>query len=65
MIKIEDRIKKFVAANDNAPVISGFAFAGGGGRYNLECGKSFTFTLEEARMIPDGYPKWPWDWKQP
>ncbi len=51
-------VRKFMDANDKSKVISGTAFEGGGGTYTLDDGQSFTFTLEEARSMPNGYPNW-------
>lgn len=51
--------QKFMLANDKSNVISGYANReGGGGGYTLANGKSFTLTVEDARSLPEGYPKW-------
>jgi hypothetical protein len=45
-------VRRFIAANAISPVVSGAAYEQGGGRYKLEDGKSFKFTLEEVRSMP-------------
>lgn len=55
---VTPNVALFVKENDKSLVYSGAAFPGGGGSYSLESGKSFRFTLQEARSLPLGYPKW-------
>lgn len=55
---ITKNVKRFIAANKESKVVSGYANEGGGGGYRLEDGRSFDFTLEEARSIPAGLPDW-------
>lgn len=52
------KVQQFMIANDKSKVVSGAAFEGGGGTYTLDDGQSFTFTLEESRSMPNGYPNW-------
>ena len=59
--KVTRNVAKFLKINATVPVISGSASPGGGGFYRLANSEGFQFTLEEARMLPEGYPKWPWD----
>lgn len=51
-------VQKFLNLNDKYKVVSGAAFEGGGGYYTLDNGQGFSFTLDEARSMPDGYPDW-------
>lgn len=60
-MRMTKKAKRFVAENDNSPVISGAAFEGGGGVYSFDNGKSIELTLEDSLSLPEGYPKWPWD----
>ncbi len=57
-LKTSINVQQIMTANDKSKVVSGAAFEDGGGRYTLDDGKSFVFTLEEARSLPKGYPNW-------
>jgi hypothetical protein len=50
------KVLSFVEANRKSPVVEGHAFPGGGGRYILEDGSDFKFTLDEMRAMP--MPRW-------
>lgn len=52
--------KAFKKANDESPVIEGKVndLVHGGGTYWLRDGRNFVLTADEARSLPEGYPKW-------
>lgn len=52
-------VRAFIKANELEPVVSGAAFAEGGGSYTLRNGRSFRFTLAEAQSMPS--PTWTFD----
>lgn len=53
-----EKARTFMAANDESKVIAGHARLGGGGTYRLQDGRFFDLTIEDARSLPGGYPKW-------
>lgn len=59
----EQTAARFVAANNQSPVVAGYARnaengGGQGGTYVLDDGRRFTLGLAACRALPDGYPKW-------
>lgn len=60
-MKTTRNVARFLKLNSEIPVVSGSAYAHGGGFYRLENTEGFSFTLEECRTFPEGFPKWPWD----
>lgn len=50
----------FMKANDKSKVVEGrvLSLTDGGGEYRLQNGKRFTLTRDDARSLPEGYPKW-------
>lgn len=51
--------KKFMDANDQHRVYSGWANeTGGGGGYTLTNEQTFRLTLKDCRSLPEAYPKW-------
>lgn len=56
-----DKVKAFLAANAESPVVAGSAFKNGGGSYRLKDGRSFTFTLYESRCMGRHRPRWDFD----
>lgn len=55
-VKPTKRAAAFMAANRDSPVVSGNAYAGGGGSYTLENGAHYKLTLEDMRSMP--MPRW-------
>ena len=53
-----ENVQRFIAENERSPVISGSAFAKGGGSYRLKNGRRFRFTLYEMRSIGRKGPRW-------
>lgn len=64
-IPITKKAKAFMKANDLLPVVEGTAKGNGGqgGIYWLEDRQRFDLSLEDFQSLPEGYPKWPWDFE--
>lgn len=54
------KAKKFMAANDKSPVISGAVIGKGGegGYYKLQDGTRFKLNLADCQALPEGCPRW-------
>jgi hypothetical protein len=53
-------VRRFVRFNQKHAVVSGYANEDGkgGGGYTLANRMSFTFTRDECRSMPEGFPDW-------
>lgn len=55
---VTDNARKFIAANERSPVVSGSAIGSGGegAIYTLKNGKTFTLSADDCKAV--GYPRW-------
>lgn len=62
-MSIQSEARAFMAANDQSPVVEGWAHnadngGGQGGVYVLDDGRRFDLSSDVCRALPEGYPKW-------
>lgn len=62
-MSVQSEARAFMAANDQSPVIGGWAHnaskgGGQGGVFFLDDGRSFDLSRDVLRALPADYPKW-------